>query len=73
VTRRLGRPSATDIDVRFGFTVGTRRRIGRRPRTISDFRLTLARLGFTRPGEVFWLTTTPEVSDEEVALLTAGR
>lgn len=36
--------------------------------TISDFQLTLARLGFTSPGEVFWLTTTPEITDEELEL-----
>lgn len=36
--------------------------------TISDFRLTLARLGFDRPGEVFWLTTSPEITDEELEL-----
>lgn len=36
--------------------------------TISDFQLTLSRLGFDRPGQVFWLTTTPEITDEELAL-----
>lgn len=34
--------------------------------TISDLQFTLARLGFDRPGEVFWLTTTPEITDEEL-------
>jgi len=27
----------------------------------------LERLGYTRPGEFFWLSTTPEISDEELA------
>lgn len=36
--------------------------------TIADFKLTLARLGFDRAGEVFWLSTTPEVTDEELEL-----
>ena len=36
--------------------------------TISDLLLTLRRLGMDQPGEVFWLTTTPEVTDEELAL-----
>lgn len=36
--------------------------------TISDLQLVLRRLGFDRPGEVFWLTTTPEVTEEELAL-----
>lgn len=36
--------------------------------TMSDFQLTLRRLGFDRAGEVFWLTTTPEITDEELAL-----
>lgn len=40
--------------------------------TISDLQLTLRRLGFDRPGEVFWLTTTPEVTDEELALRLAS-
>lgn len=39
--------------------------------TMSDLQLTLARLGFDRTGEVFWLTTTPEITDEEL-LLRAG-
>lgn len=36
--------------------------------TISDFQLTLARLALGTPGEVFWLTTTPEITDEELEL-----
>lgn len=36
--------------------------------SIEDFELTLRRLGFTDPGEVFWLTTTPEVTEEELEL-----
>lgn len=36
--------------------------------TYTDLQLTLRRLGFDRPGQVFWLTTTPEVTDEELAL-----
>lgn len=40
--------------------------------TISDLQLTLRRLGFDRSGEVFWLTTTPEVTDEELALRLAS-
>jgi hypothetical protein len=36
--------------------------------TMQDFSLILARLGFDRPGEVFWLTTTPEITDEELEL-----
>lgn len=36
--------------------------------TISEFQLVLRRLGFDRPGEVFWLTTSPEVTDEELEL-----
>ena len=60
-----------DIDVNFGSTVhlahdswptkGARM-------TITDLQLSLRRLGFDRPGEVFWLTTTPEITDEELAL-----
>lgn len=34
--------------------------------TIADFALTLRRLCFDQPGEVFWLTTTPEITDEEL-------
>jgi hypothetical protein len=34
--------------------------------SIEDLQLTLRRLGFDRPGEVFWLTTTPEITDEEL-------
>jgi hypothetical protein len=33
----------------------------------STLKLLLERLGFTRPGEFFWLSTTPEISDEELA------
>lgn len=36
--------------------------------TMSDLQLTLQRLGFDRTGEVFWLTTTPRVTDGEVVL-----
>lgn len=36
--------------------------------TMSDLQLTLARLGFDRTGEVFWLTTTPEITDGELVL-----
>lgn len=61
---------AGDIDVNFGSTS----RVHPLPRherprvTYTDLQLTLRRLGFDRPGQVFWLTTTPEVSDEELAL-----
>lgn len=36
--------------------------------SITDLQLTLRNLGFDRVGEVFWLTTTPEITDEELAL-----
>lgn len=36
--------------------------------TLADLQLTLRRLGFDRPGEVFWLTTTPEITQEELDL-----
>lgn len=35
---------------------------------METLRLALRTLGFDRPGEVFWLTTTPEITDEELEL-----
>lgn len=34
--------------------------------TILDLEATLARIRFDLPGEVFWLTTTPEITDDEL-------
>lgn len=34
--------------------------------TIMDLEATLQRLRFDQPGEVFWLTTTPEITDDEL-------
>jgi len=36
--------------------------------SIADLELTLRRLCFDQPGEVFWLTTTPEITDDELDL-----
>ncbi len=36
--------------------------------SITELQLTLRNLGFDRAGEVFWLTTTPEITDEELEL-----
>ena len=59
-----------DIDVNFGSTghVHPPPPHDRPPVTFTNLQLTLRRLGFDRPGQVFWLTTTPEVTDEELAL-----
>lgn len=36
--------------------------------SFSDLQLTLRNLGFDRVGEIFWLSTTPEITDEELDL-----
>jgi hypothetical protein len=34
--------------------------------TVSDLQLILRRLGLDREGEIFWLSTTPEIDDDEL-------
>lgn len=36
--------------------------------SIADLELTLRRLCLDQAGEVFWLTTTPEITDDELEL-----